>query len=76
VWERAARPSPLEVVGKVSVELDPKDFDGARTIARDGLCTGQRAQALVAAETLKAYSAGDLTSADVQNEVANIVRVD
>src|SRR5579871_6433311 len=54
VWERSDPVAVFQLSGKVAVVLGPEDFDGARTIAKNQvLCTGQTAQALVAAQTLK-----------------------
>ncbi len=76
VWERDDHHSAFQVIGAVSVELSPKDFGGARTIARKGLCTGQRAQALVAAETLKNKHVGTATVDDVRDDVVKIVHAE
>ena len=76
LWERGDNQSGFQVVDKVSVELGPEDFEGARTIAREGLCTGQRAQSLVAADTLKAFHYGSATSDDVRDDVVEIVRAE
>ena len=76
LWERGENQSDFEVVDKVSVELGPEDSEGARTIAQEGLCTGQRAQSLVAADTLRDFHDGSATADDVRHDVAEIVRAE
>jgi hypothetical protein len=76
VWERTDQQEAFQVIGEVSVELDPRDFGATRTMAREGLCTGQRAQALVAADVLKANRLGEATADELHDEVVKIVHAE
>jgi len=77
VWECNDPVAAFQLIGKVAVVLSPEDFDGARTIAKNQcLCNAQAAQALAAADTLKASHYGTATTDDVRSDVVQIVHAE
>jgi hypothetical protein len=74
LWERDNSNEDFVFVVEVFVKLDPIDFAGAQAIALEGLCVGQRAQALKAAEVVKVSMTDYATEDDdVRQAVRDIV---
>jgi hypothetical protein len=74
LWERESVAAAFQIVGSISLPIDPEDHPGAQTIADEGLCVAQRGQALIAADTVKAMQQGFASRADLEEAVKQIVR--
>jgi hypothetical protein len=71
--ERADASKPFQMVIQLQVEVDHNDAPKADATAKNGLDSGQRAQALVAGDTAKDVKTGDATKDDLNDATAAIV---